>query len=285
MRIHFRKILTGYLIILHCFLIKAQDYHPMLGNTNEWYVIHSFEGSYTIKYLLKGDTLINGVEYKIMGKEIFTDSILIREDSINRKVYWFKDGKDIVYYDFSLNKNDSIYLDAFDKNYTDWYFVDSTNTINILGGIRKAIYLKGNVNKLGSRAYPVWIESVGTIGDPYYPEITANPFGVGELSCFFKNGSKIYQSEQSSIYNECIFNGIKSMYFEDINAYPNPTNGKFGLKSSEQLNIQSIKLIDMVGQSTIINSFNNFFDISRYSAGVYIVSILGLNNKLKIIKE
>ena len=66
----------------------------------------------------------------------------------------------------------------------------------------------------------------------------------------------------------------------NIIAYPNPTNGKLiiqGLKPT-----QSIELYNLLGEK-LIETQNNFLDMSVYSTGIYILKID--EQIIKIVKE
>lgn len=151
----------------------GQSYHPLIGESNLWYVLHMPEGLYTEVYATKGDTLVNDKSYKVLGFEEFGNVFaFIREDTSARKIFAipnsYKDTSEIVYYDYSLDENDSIFLYDFDYDTLGWYHVDSTRYVNTLDGLRKAIYLKGAKDEHGHYRFPVWIEGVGTTGNPVY---------------------------------------------------------------------------------------------------------------------
>jgi hypothetical protein len=232
-----KKVILILIVFLSFNRVYSQEYYPLLGNSNTWYVLHSFEGSFTVIFSTKGDTLINEKEYKIFGHRDYTNVLgFIREDSINKQVFMLpnseKDTSEIIFYDFTLEENDSIFLVSLNYDTLGYYRVDSIRTINTFLGSRKAFYLKGNREYsefLGYNLYdyPIWIEGVGSLGSPEFRESNSDEWNLGELNCFFKNEEKLYQSEKSLELNDCNINidGIDNFKLnEEISIYPNPAN-------------------------------------------------------------
>jgi hypothetical protein len=269
------KIILIAFAIIVTKLSYGQDYHPMLGDSNEWYVWHTFEGTYTEYFGAKGDTLINGRHYKLFLYSDFYrpefpisfDTIgYLREDTITRKIYWLCDTIEDVYYDFSLNDNDSIFINI-DKSTKVLYYVDSIRNANTLEGNRKIIYLSGNI--LGDAEFPIWIESVGTIGNPMYPEIT--PYQVGELSCFYKNNDKVYQSIKSQGIGKCLLNDIGVINANgDLVVYPNPTNSVIHVKWN-MYEPNKLLIYDIFGKQLKVIKYPKTIDLDSFKSGVYIL--------------
>jgi hypothetical protein len=155
------KYLLIVVFIINCYLLFGQEYHTMLGDSNKWYVVKTFEGSQTDLYVSKDDTLLNGKHYKFFLKysgaiqSLKPDTVgFFREDSLTMKLWRWWDTTEVVYLDFSLNKNDSIFLNSY-KYFTGWYHVDSVGVTNILAGNRKTIFLSRDT--LGYIEKPIWI--------------------------------------------------------------------------------------------------------------------------------
>lgn len=100
-------ILTIILLASFSNLI-AQDYIPMLGESNEWYVFETFEGTHTFHYVTYGNTIINEIEYKKFGLYYggFDPEGFIREDTILKKIFFIPmhpyEPSEVLLYDFSL---------------------------------------------------------------------------------------------------------------------------------------------------------------------------------------
>ena len=273
--------------------LEETEYIPMLGNTNQWYVLYSPEGAYTNIITTKGDTLIRNKTYKILGyQHIANIPEFIREDTIERKVYMLpnsiKDTFEIVYFDFSLNENDSILLYSTDYDSLGYFRVDSVRNISTLAGIRRAIYL----NDLRIFPYwttPVWVEGIGTLGTidcrECWPE-----FEKGELNCFYKDGVKIYQSKFSRSLDTCIIGWSGVDDFESksvVVVYPNPATSEINIKLKNDLPFK-VYIFDLYGRLCLEGKNRTKIDLNNLSNGTYILKVLVQNKthtqKLVIMK-
>lgn len=258
-------LLYNILLLLFSCLVHAQDYIPLLGETNSWYHLIAPESAWTDVYITKGDSIIEGKSYKILGARDY-DNIFgyLREDTIARKVY-IKYGlnastEESIYYDFSLKENDSILLVQYgtliNKDTLNWYYIDSIRSIQTLIDFRRIFYLHGYYmwNKTVYTEYPVWIEGVGTIGDPLRPMITPEwPGWYGGLSCFFKDGVKIYQSEFAIEFDTCEigWSSTENPNSSDIiTVFPNPANNILFIDISTNENF-TLYLYNVKGQKIL----------------------------------
>jgi hypothetical protein len=276
MRTKIIYLLIVFAIKTTCF-IQGQDYHPLLGDSNEWFVWHTFEGTYTDYFKTTGDTLINGKNYKnflyvlyynISGLNKLDTLGHLREDTLSGKVYLLQGTREVVYIDFSLKENDSIFLFTINKSSTGWYHVDSIARTSILAGERKITYLRRDT--LGDTEYPIWIESVGTIGHLLYPEYTPTIWR-GELSCEFKNGEKVYQSEKSQNLKECIYTKIDDISEDmEITISPNPAKSIVQIKYP---NIMQYKLsiFDVYGKQLLILDKPANIELNNFQPGIYLL--------------
>ena len=75
-------------VLFNMGIAHSQQYEPMLGETNEWYLMRTFEGSEVAKFSTLGDTVLFGKTYKPFGLRPPDDIwLFIREDTSARKVY------------------------------------------------------------------------------------------------------------------------------------------------------------------------------------------------------
>ena len=151
--------------------LKAQEYHPLAEDGKQWNVLFSYPWSppepqhkYTDIYKIEGDTLVDGVFYKMMYttrnenltgwnlwgfiRETEDGQVLSRQDASSYEQ---------ILYDFSLEVGDTIIMNG-NGFYPDRMFVVETNEILIGGEPRKQIVLE----------YPwgdqeVWIEGIGSL--------------------------------------------------------------------------------------------------------------------------
>lgn len=274
-----KKLLVIAFVLIVISMGNAQDYIPMLGNSNQWYVLQVSEGGGTGIFMTKGDTLINNKIYKILGVQNFADIAgFIREEIIDRKVYMMpnsiKDTFEIVYFDFSLNENDSILLYSINYDSLGYFKVDSFREISTSAGFRRAIYLSNTRWDYWSYK-PVWVEGIGTLGSIDCRE--GSPLLVlGELSCFFKDGVKIYQSEFSKELDTCIieWSGIEDFELQsDIMFYPNPAGSETTIKVKNDYPF-SVYIFDIYGQLLLEVKNQTKIDLNNLSNGTYLIKVI-----------
>lgn len=189
--------------------VTAQVYHPMLGNNVEWraWVTQAFIMPDVPNYFTtSGDTSLGGFTYKKIRYNGGNYLYYMREDSAARKVYGriLTAGQqaDRLFYEFSLNQNDSVYITWLDGSFgpsgkNGFYDVDSVATINTLAGPRKYMRLSKN-------GYDVqeWLEGVGHLNNyPMYPWSYCDAYDCGsrqEIFCQTRNGIETF--ERSPLY-------------------------------------------------------------------------------------
>ena len=91
----------------------SQIYQPMLEDKLEWHITSCSNGCITDVYYTDSDTLYNNLSYKILnGYHYVSKTFWIREDTNQRKIYMSfinnLQRKEVLLYDFSLEKNDTI---------------------------------------------------------------------------------------------------------------------------------------------------------------------------------
>lgn len=274
-------ILLGFLIILDC---NSQDYIPILGDSNVWYIITQGEGYGTEIIHTVDDTIIDDKQY------IITDGTgYLYEDTIEKKVYkrdpWW--GKEILLYDFSILEGDSIQLQYLDiggivKNY-DKYIVDSIGLFQLVGIESRAIYLSGKSGPSDYYEHPIWIEGMGSLGNLQYSAYEPDIWNLGELACYYKNGELLYQSSLSKELGRCDINTsfIDSKSLQTINIHPNPFTDQFTIEGLPIGKI-SIEIYDIFGRKIYqdITHFVNshIINTSGINPGIYLIRIRNTNN-------
>ena len=190
--------------------MKAQDYHPIVEDGKQWNVLFSYPWSppepqhkYTDIYKIEGDTLVDGVSYKVMyttRNENLTGWNLwgfLRETE-DGQVFSRRDASsyDEILYDFSMEVGDTIIMNG-DGFYPNWMFVIETNEILVNGEPRQQIVLE----------YPwgeqeVWIEGIGSLYGIIDSGSRFLDGGSTDLLCYYKDGDLIWQNTTPG-FNEC----------------------------------------------------------------------------------
>ena len=191
-------------------IIPYTPYHPIVEDGKQWNVLFSYpwnppepQHKYTDIYKIEGDTLVDGVSYKVMYttrnenltgwnlwgflRETEDGQVLSRQDASSYEQ---------ILYDFSLEVGDTIIMNG-NGFYPDRMFVVETNEILIGGEPRKQIVLE----------YPwgdqeVWIEGIGSL----YGIIDSGSLfltgGSTNLLCYYEDGDLIWQNTTPG-YDEC----------------------------------------------------------------------------------
>ena len=205
-----RFIAVIALMMMGGMTMKAQDYHPIVEDGKQWNVLFSYPWSppepqhkYTDIYKIEGDTLVDGVSYKVMyttrNEDLTGWSVcgVIRETE-DRQVLYRRDGSsyDEILYDFSMEVGDTIIMNG-SGFYPDWMFVVETNEILINGEPRKQIVLEYSWGD-----QEVWIEGIGSL----YGIIDSGSLfltgGSTNLLCYYEDGDLIWQNTTPG-YDEC----------------------------------------------------------------------------------
>ena len=190
--------------------MKAQDYHHIVEDGKQWNVLFSYPWSppepqhkYTDIYKIEGDTLVDGVSYKVMyttrnGNLTGWSVCGVIRETEDKQVLYRRDGAsyDEILYDFSMEVGDTIIMNG-NGFYPDMMFVIETNEILVGGEPRQQIVLE----------YPwgdqeIWIEGIGSL----YGIIDSGSLflmgGSTDLLCYYEGGDLIWQNTTPG-YNEC----------------------------------------------------------------------------------
>ena len=288
-----KNIFVLSFIILIIQGINAQDYVPMLADSNTWYVFSGASSGHSDLYIAKDDTVINNKKYKVLGVDYFLSSSLqvlgyIREDTIEKRVYMIPysynepDTVEIIYFDFSLNENDSILLYELNHDSIGYFRVDSIWNISTLAGDRRALYLKSPDWDYWEG--PIWVEGVGTLGNIAYREQPPHFYNFGELSCFFMDDIKVFQSQFSEEKDTCIIFSTSVEDFKsrpEINIYPNPANSEINIEFKNNLPF-SVSIFDLYGRLILEASNQKNIKLNNFSNGTYIIKVKQRNGIMTV---
>ncbi len=191
-------------------IIPYTPYHPIVEDGKQWNVLFSYpwnppepQHKYTDIYKIEGDTLVDGVSYKVMyttrNEDLTGWSVcgVIRETE-DRQVLYRRDGSsyDEILYDFSMEVGDTIIMNG-SGFYPDRMFVVETNEILINGEPRKQIVLEYSWGD-----QEVWIEGIGSL----YGIVDSGSLfltgGSTNLLCYYEDGDLIWQNTTPG-YDEC----------------------------------------------------------------------------------
>ena len=190
--------------------MKAQDYHPIVEDGKQWNVLFTYPWSppepphrYTDIYKIEGDTLVDGVPYKVMYETR-------NEDLTGWNLWGFiretEDGQvfsrrpstsdEQLLYDFSMEVGDTIFMY---EEHNEYMVVVEKGEILVNEEPRQQIVLE---YPFGNGEQEVWIEGIGSL----YGIINSGSLflmgGSTDLLCYYEDSDLIWQNTTLG-YNEC----------------------------------------------------------------------------------
>lgn len=267
------KMRLSIIIIQFVFIVSFVNAQSFLNSNKIWNVVECWGLSCnTVTYQIKGDSLINSNLYKKLYASKDSSSLnqffhsLLLEDSLGR-IFRFKNGQNLLLYDFSLTKGDTI----IDSYCSDIHIVDYVDTVQLLNGeFRKRI-------KFTNWFDESWVEGIGSLDGiihPFHTDCGAD-FGLF-LNCFRENGTIKYNNPD---INGCYYqyvgfaNPKKNLL---VKVFPNPSKAKYYFEFGHLKNKFSISILNPFGQQIMVKKgFKNNCEINLtgYPPGLYIYSI------------
>ncbi len=272
-------------LLTFCIPVFGQAYKPLLDNYNEWHITTCYFGCLTDKYFTAGDTIVNGLDYKVLdGFHYISRSFLLREDVIERKVYLNfveqSSNNEYLLYDFSLNVGDSIDMknpiSPFPEN-AGYYRLDSIIPRPLVdGNDYRHFYLSPTPSNTISSTNAVWVEGAGSLSLINAPSGFPDINDVGHLSCSFKNSASFYTNLDS-------IDSCEPLIVLGLNEFNNQlsevqVNTLVNDKYCYLTNIQNARFIDVydLNGRRLIDYTNNGkrdarLDFSNLKSGIYII--------------
>ena len=189
---------TLLLLALLCFFVNgySTNYSSMIQDSSRWNTVSGGYGSWmritgvtNTCYKIEGDTSIVGINYKKVRSS--TDSLhlnwmnyaLVREDTIQKKVWLRKGEKEGLIYNFNVQVGDTFSL--FNPVYggRSTYKVVSIDSILFESGFRKTYsLLAGNETEQSVKDF--WIEGIGSEFGPFRTGMSMFTGGFSVLLSF-----------------------------------------------------------------------------------------------------
>lgn len=288
-----KKPIISLLFTILAIVTFGQDYYTLIEENKTWNVLSvafqpPFDTSFsTITYKASGDTIISSESYKKLyatseeNPENWSLWCFMRED-MDKRVWLRMDSEDdeFLMYDFSIDVGDSVLVGIYEPVYL---LVDSISEININQTVRNKYWLSCNMMPEYSET---WVEGIGSNKGICW---SGSAFVVGGwywFLCMSENGELIYMNPN---YESCyLITDINEIEKSSLKVFPNPTRNTLSIENTENIEIESISLLNVNGQ--IIKQFelnNTRLDISNISSGYYILKIShekGVFTKKLIVK-
>ncbi|MCB0835395.1 MAG: T9SS type A sorting domain-containing protein [Bacteroidetes bacterium] len=210
----------------------------MLVEGNAWYWYEYAIGMIGENYMhiVKGDSTINGIVYKkLLGTSGGNDPLLLREDTVEKKVYHYNVSSEELVYDFSLVPGDTFYIGGYRallQSITDTIshqYYSSTLQNLVLSINSPKVFTLIDLDREGFEY--IWIEGIGSVcGLGFYPCLA---FSSAYLLCHFDStGKRNYhyfllpkEKDSCKAYSSV---GIETLSNINtiVSVYPNPANEK-----------------------------------------------------------
>jgi hypothetical protein len=270
---------------------NGQSYKPFDFENGTWYCRYLTKGGRfgvqhgphyatdSVKFFCNGDTLINDVLFKKLFFEGYSSSqyvpstyiggyyAAVRNDTLNKKVYFFRDGWDpdsegaeMLLYNFDLQVGDTIGISCLGPD--EITLVDSVLYCNQ--------YHRRYNTSTGERL----IEGIGS------------EYGLFPLNCPLASGWLIcYQELEDPECDNCDpFTLNPLIYAEKFNIYPNPTTGLIQIEPVQD--IESLQIFNIHGK-LVAEYINDFERMILKEKGLYIIRIKSRDKYIsyKVVKE
>jgi hypothetical protein len=240
--------------------LKAQ-YHAFLEQTDWFMVKVDFGQKSYYWYNTTGDTTINSLDYKIVLRDNM-DTYWLREDTVNQKVY-IRDAfyqTDFLMYDFSLTAGSSVPI-AYPGGGFFTFTCDSVGTVNIMGGLRKRIWVTGT-NGGPNTIQMEWVEGLGNYGY------------LKGLFYLFEQGLQsdpLYQTV-------CSYKDSVQVFYDSVYAFNQNITCPSNLSTGTMTSIGEVD--DLHSEISIFNYTNNRLLIALQDEMIDRVELFDLNGRL-----
>lgn len=291
--------MRNFYFIIILFLVRtnlnAQSYTPMLDNQNEWQIISCYmDDCFKDIYYTNGDTLVNGQQHKVLdGYHYISRTFWLREEINTQKVYLTtsinEQTNEYLLYDFSMQEGDSIRMNNPITPFPEdggFYTLDSIRQKPILGeNTARHFYFSASPSNEAEETYkPIWVEGIGSLSLVTAPGGHPNYFGVGHLSCHFKNGNLNYFDDTMQDSCDSILKTINHSSHFQIQFHVQ--NSKGILRSETPL--ESLEIFSLSGEfirkESARSQSNLDLNLGYLSKGIYFLRIKTINQQVKTIK-
>ena len=291
------KLIALIALMMGGMTMKAQDYHPIVEDGKQWNVLFSYPWSppepqhkYTDIYKIEGDTLVDGVSYKVMyatSDENLTGWNLccFFRETEDGQVFSRRPSTsdEQLLYDFSMEVGDTICMCDYGYDECCMVVIEKGEAI-VNGEPRQQIVLE---YPFGNGVEEVWIEGIGSL----YGIVDSGSLfltgGSTNLLCYYENDDLIWQNTTPG-YDECyiIYNGTQVIEEDEttlsVSVFPNPANGKVSIEGVEATEVQ---VYNTIGQLVKTVEGSNEINVSGFPEGVYLLRVTdaaGLNYTAKM---
>ena len=241
----------------------------------------SFAATTTTVFGIQGDTTINGEQWFKMYST--TDSLflnnlayqgLVRSES-NRVLYSNGLNQVDTLYDFNLTVGDSVLFNLYGL-YPTWHHIISVDNILINGINYKAQKFDEQGVSAFSEMNEVWIEGIGSIHGPLFPNYPVKFSGELPdstfLTCSYSANQSVWENPFYTRWYLNITLGVADAEIQNFSCFPNPFYDKihFEQVQTETINLTILNNVGQVVKQLQLTNGNHSIDLSELKAGFYI---------------
>jgi len=273
----------------------AQTYTPMLGNLEEWHLTTCYYGCLNDVYFTDGDTLVDGKTYKILdGYHYISRTFLLREDIQEKKVYLNLKApghnQEYLLYDFSLEVGDSIHMQNPITPFPEdggYFILDSIVAKPLVNGnLHDFFYLSPSPSNTISTWNAVWVEGLGSLSMITAPGGHPDFYGVGQISCFFKENELVYTDLE--VVDECVsaLSIAEEQALEGVILFKPTSEAVCYLKNTARVKNVEVYAIQGNMVKTYSNDGNDLvrLDLENLQQGLYFVLAKGEGSEKRVFK-
>lgn len=272
-----KRIISITILGFWFYPLFSQMYVPIITENQdvEFNVCHPlFDGTSNETYSYLGDTIINSIEYKVIGDNWFQG--YLRQNSSNSKA-WFKenDSSEKLIMDLDMEIGDSIFIDCemYGQRFSKAVKIDTINSMKVieLDYIYPQI-LSSPTDTIKYRPLK-FIEGIGTNGFIFY-QIDDTEFHLYGflLETVFKDTNKVYENLE-----DCTFPvSTKDLELLPIQIFPNPTSNFINIVNNKKINIVSLNIFDIYGKRIFTKyniDYDERIDVQSFNRGLYFLQI------------
>ena len=269
---------------------QSTSYQSVFVPKNRWDLFSSDDkGNGTAKtQLTLQDTTVNGKQYMVFAEDGAAPSknhVYLREDTAQRKVYVFEDGKEFLLYDFNLALGDKFFIKQFE------FEVVNIGAFPTIEGEKKCIELKP-VSKTWDNIK--WIEGFGASIAPLYYKSYGKINENSQVTCFFKNNKLVYSISDWDCLPTLSSRDARRLE-RNILVAPNPFHGDIRLRVENPSGESVFVTVTTVAGMTIFKQrFNNpserldtTLDLENTNNGILLLTVTTSEGRAtkRIVKE
>lgn len=236
---------------------------------------------FTTILAVEGDTLIGAKIHPLLLEKdsslATTDTLAyIDEDTLagTLAIHFFDPNRPDQYFDFSLNKGDTVNYNMPVTGVPNQAQVDSVYYFTDFRGVTRKVITFEEIYSLYTcwwvKNYS-WIEGLGcnNILTTPLPECAASHVPGYKLQCVFADSLKIYGDTVQKCYFEKL--SLEEIYWRKAEIFPNPVQGDF-IEVSSETPIGHLEILDNLGQLVVkLENPESLIDISALPPGTYLL--------------